>query len=708
MVLLDYSRILLFHRTTESAAMLSIQSVLSAYDEQIYKKYGLFGRGGTDSKELFQRSIAANHEAIISPFSMQKAFDLATVAVGESSIITDHYLGEHDVFARQVLEEMKYKAPIEFTLEFVEKWLPLSDAVSQAENMMDAMNRLEDLFLEREQLLENALELQQLLSNQLQVSNYYSYATSKLNGVVNGYSGYLGWIKDKAEIIRQLDDQTLSEEDRAELENKKVRYETQISSYLNSFHQLENFSNLYQGELKTTSEQLVNSIISNIETSSALNHTIKIQYELYLNMEKQNNGSGDELSELLGSLTFDEEGLVREEQFFKDYKAAIQKHQIDLVTYINHTQEVINQLSTSINTPSSHSNSSAKQAQLNQLLTQNESLLKQYELDYYSPGTIVAYWREQVTSTKQIKEQMMKDEQMFKEELSGLASITDLLQNKEKLAEYRDSYKELEQLYSTNYRINQDSDEDHISGSDIDQSTGRIQAQAATSQLKSLLGMMDNNFSVSARDHVYISEYILNRYEHFPMGKLENNEATLDADLLDYSNQEVEFIIYGVFEPLENVLLAFGEIFAFRFAIRTIEGLIANRALGNPLLIFSAAVLQGVRGAFLDMKQLINKGYTELSKYVPIQIDYSQYLRLFLFVHAGGKEKRLSRMIAIIEKKLSITLLSVPTAITGQVTTSMRLLSLPGIANVVGAMLPMESRIRGDIYEKTDIVAVSY
>ena len=77
-------------------------------------------------------------------------------------------------------------------------------------------------------------------------------------------------------------------------------------------------------------------------------------------------------------------------------------------------------------------------------------------------------------------------------------------------------------------------------------------------------------------------------------------------------------------------------------------------------------------------------------------------------MHVGGRDKRLSRMIAVIEQKLSITLLSVPTAITGQVTTTMNLWSLPGISELIGAVLPMSHRIRGNIYEKTDIVAVSY
>ena len=709
MVLLDYARILLFHRTTESAAMLSIQSVLSAYDEQIYEQYGLFGRGGTDNNDLFREIVRANHETSMSLFSLKQTFDLAPLKVGELSVTTDHYLGEYDVFRRQVLEEMKYKAPIEFTLEFMDKWLTLSDSVTQAESMMETMNRLEDMFLAREKKLETALELQESLGKQLSNSSYYMYATTKLSSVVNGYSSYSSWVKYTADIANQLTDDTLTEEAREELESDSAKYNKQISSYLNSYNQLSKYLQMYSIELQTTNDQMATEIIANVATAGTLNNTIKIQYELYMNSEQQGAPSTDsnDLGQQLSSLTFDDEGLVRPEQFFQEYKKAIQTQQKLLSDYINDNNLLLSELSSAINSPNVSSGASGKQTYLKQLMTESSSQRQQYETSYYAPATILSFWQQQVTSTKWIKDQLKQNEMEYEKQLSGLASITDLFKNKENLEQYKEQYKQLEDRYSFNYRINQEQEVERDNGSEDNEDSGRKQAQAATSQLNSLLQSI-GDMAINARDHVYVNEYIMNRYTHFPLGDARSETKSIDADLLDYSQQEVEYIIYGIHEPLENVLLAYGEIFAFRFAIRTIEGLIANRALGNPLLVFSAAVVHGIRAAIVDMQQLLNKGSTELSQYVPIQIDYPQYLRLFLIMHVGGRDKRLSRMIAVIEQKLSITLLSVPTAITGQVTTTMNLWSLPGISEMIGAILPMSNRVRGNIYEKTDIVAASY
>ncbi|MCR8657857.1 hypothetical protein [Paenibacillus endoradicis] len=709
MVLLDYARILLFHRTTESAAMLSIQSVLSAYDQQIYEQYGLFGRGGTDNNDLFKGLVQANHGTSMSLFSLKQTFDLAPLEVGEMSVTTDHYLGEYDVFRRQVLEEMKYKAPIEFSLEFMDKWVTLSDSVSQAESMMDTMNRLEDLFLEREKKLEKAMELHEMLGKQLPKSSYYMYATSKLSKVVSGYSSYHSWMNYQSDIMVQLQSDSLTEEQKEELESESTKYDEQISSYLNSYNQMSKYLKMYANDLQKTSDQIATEILSNIATASTLNNTIEVQYELYMNSGQQGTTPIDsnDLGQQLSSLTFDDEGLVRPEQFFQEYKKEIQSQQQLLDEYIDHNNSLLSELSSAINSPNVASDASVKQTSLNQLMKKSTSLKQQYETAYYSPATILSFWQKQVNSTKLVKDQLKQNEKQYSEQLSELASITELFANKEKVSEYKDQYKKLEERYEFNYRINKEQEEDQEPDSKGDEATGRKQAQAATYQLKSLLQSL-GEMALNARDYIYLNEYIMNRYTHFPLGESSSETSSIDAEFLDYSKQEVEYIIYGVHEPLENVLLAYGEIFAFRFAIRTIEGLIANRVLGNPILVFSAAVVHGIRAAMVDMQQLLTKGSTELSKYVPIQIEYAQYLRLFLIMHAGGRDKRLSRMIAVIEQKLSITLLSVPTAITGQVTTTMSLWSLPGISEMIGAVTPMNNRIRGNIYEKTDIVTVSY
>lgn len=82
----------------------------------------------------------------------------------------------------------------------------------------------------------------------------------------------------------------------------------------------------------------------------------------------------------------------------------------------------------------------------------------------------------------------------------------------------------------------------------------------------------------------------------------------------------------------------YGEIFALRLAVRTMEGLIEKAGMGNPLVVLAAALLYGIEQAIQDMIQLCTKGEIPLSKYMTAQLSYRDYLRLFLLLHGEGKK----------------------------------------------------------------------
>lgn len=709
MVVVDYARILLFHRLTESATMMSIQSVLSSYDEPIYRHYGLFGRGGTDSNQLFRESLSLNHATNINLFSLYGSTDLALINFGQASVVNDHYLGEHEVFEQQVLEEMKYKAPIEFSLEVLETWTQLTEGVTQANQMMVTMNKLEELFHEREQFLEQALDLHTQLGVELTSSSYYTNISTKLGSVVNSYSSYTNWITYESNVFKQLENEHLTEEEREALEKELSRYSSQISSYLKSYQSIARQLQGYEQQLQQTHNQIAEAIIEKINASSALNNTIKIQYELYMNQQSsvQLEAEQSSIASELSQLTFSDDGLVRDPLLFKNYKLAIETQKQALTDYFNQMNNVMSMLNTAINSANHNSTSSIKQSQLNNELDKSKVLLQTYQANYSSPGHVLNEWREQVISVKAIKEQLKQDQSTFDNEIKDVKALFQAMTNNEELEKYRAPYKEIEQKAEANLANQALAHTNDGYRADEHYESGRKQAQAAASQLQSVLKLI-SDFGAATRDHVYINEYIMHRFTYFPFGEADTNDNKFSVEWLDYRNQEVEYIVYGMSEPMSNVALAYGEIFAFRFAIRTIEGLIANRVLGNPLLIFSAAVVHGVREAAIDMKQLLSEGDTQLSKYIPVPIDYKNYLRLFLLLHVVGKEKKYARAIAIIEQNLGVSLMNVSTAITGEVTSTFQLWSLPSIASAVNALLPMQSRIRGNTYEKKDTFTASY
>lgn len=106
----------------EMSARAGVRSVLSAYDETLYEKYGLFGRGGTDAEHIFNQVVDERFTG--GEGAAVRWLDIRREA---AHINTAQLLGTHSVFERQVLEEMKYKAPVDFTIELINRFKPLAE-----------------------------------------------------------------------------------------------------------------------------------------------------------------------------------------------------------------------------------------------------------------------------------------------------------------------------------------------------------------------------------------------------------------------------------------------------------------------------------------------------------------------------------------------------------------------------------------------------
>ncbi|MDD9267846.1 TadE/TadG family type IV pilus assembly protein [Paenibacillus sp. GCM10023248] len=120
-VLIDFARVKLAEQETESAVQAATRSVMSSFDQEL-QAIGLYGLGisQTESEELFQKVFAANLSGAISTGAFHY---VDTKPAAQSSRFTPVYtLGSHIIFERQVLEAMKMKAPIEFTLEITDKF----------------------------------------------------------------------------------------------------------------------------------------------------------------------------------------------------------------------------------------------------------------------------------------------------------------------------------------------------------------------------------------------------------------------------------------------------------------------------------------------------------------------------------------------------------------------------------------------------------
>ena len=187
----------------------------------------------------------------------------------------------------------------------------------------------------------------------------------------------------------------------------------------------------------------------------------------------------------------------------------------------------------------------------------------------------------------------------------------------------------------------------------------------------------------------------------------ENSDRKEFADALSLHNQEVEYVLYGFYQPAANVSAAYGEIFVPRLAIRTMEGLIECRSLGHPLLVLAAALLYGLEKTMEDMLSLAQKGSTPLSKYVSVDLTYLDYLRVFLLLH-GSEERRVLRTIAVIEQNTGLTLAKISLERTGEATASVNLWFLPGLTKSFTRFDILKGKVKGSRYETTKTIGSSY
>jgi len=695
-VLLDLSRILVLHNTSENQLRLAMTSVLSAYDKQLYERYGLFGRGGTNSLTLLKEILAGNQNSAYELESEHKPFNLVSKQFSNIEIMEEAFLGQHDVFERQLITEMKYKAPIDFVLELLEEWLSLSNAVDSSQQLTKVLDEIEDLFHEREQLLEKALKAQKELGKYMQSSKYYQLITNQLLSVIEGYPSYTDYVRFEA---------NLEEEEESKYEMQIISYLSRVQRTVNEIETME--SSTLDGVLQK--EEQINGFI---RQAAALNNTIKIKYEQH-QLKKTTSQSMQEdvlqLPQEWDELDIGSEDIVRDPAWFTAYISAIDE-QVNLFMGITtEAGSVAATVYSEANYPPLEQ--SVSRGIYHEMISSHQNLkatLQSYIRNYDNPARLIQVWESDMTNSREVKAKLEEGEKQFKELLKEYDSISSLFTMKDHSEKARGDYKQVEQNYKLNVKINA-AIEDEKEQTKEEQKTGRKKALATLTDLKALLHKLEDSM-VSLRDHVYINEYSLHHFTYFPMGDIsdELQHQSIGAELSQFSKQQVEYIIYGKYEPMQNVLLSSSEIFAIRFAIRTIEGFIANRYLTNPLLILSAAVIHGMRLAISDMVDLVNKGFTTLSRYIPVEVSYKNYLRLILLLHSGSKEHRLSRMIATIEHERGYSLMAVPTGVSGRATSSVQLWSPPGVSHLLNALASKDQLMRGNVYEATQIIGVSY
>jgi hypothetical protein len=709
-VFIDFARVKLADRETELAVKAGIRSVMSTYNTDL-QKYGLFGSGKAldESSELFRQVVGGNLSGSIEGrFFRYIDTQLAADPVRLTPMYT---LANQTVFLRQILEDMKYRAPIEFTLEIADKFKKTgaTSLMKQGNVFSKEAEKLEALLEKREEALDDAWGQFEEMHNK--TGTYHGYYQTRLREL-NDLAELIGLntIEDVKQSIQNIKDQIQSirqsisnfdgslasllsaaEQDLAGIQSimsSKAALEQQINDLLSKQNELEKLlENIlkYTALLALTKQE----VRSNNSALSAMQNGI----EASLNEAKQaNDAVRHELSALQGGAGASEAPALQANAVFGQVKLLSDD---EFTAY----QSDVSSISALFAGFANRVESTA--------LFNNDAYGKAEQAnDEYRDKSNELYSKRSAAEQKR----SAANQDAANQKKQHLRSIQDVLDQAKKalgrcsVKEWTDGdnplYRRLQGnpengeqgLYRKYLELNQEA------AAELPEATPEL--TAAKTMGSRAMDFADKlaDAAQGVRDELFLNEYVLSKFSYRTTG-LEKDSSGNPKPSATFTkpedhpltNQEAEYVLYGFSSCAANISSAYAEMFSFRLAIRTLEGLTdpKNEVLqaGSPLLVFLAAVAEGAAKALSDMNRLVKGEEIPISSKITnpaLTMGYKDYLRIFLLIH-GGKLNRLARLQALIELNTNKDLAQETTYMQGSAAVTVKLWFMPVIAKLLNA-----------------------
>ncbi|ASS68858.1 MULTISPECIES: hypothetical protein [unclassified Paenibacillus] len=746
-VLIDYSRISSFRHKLEGLAQTGVRSVLSAYDETLYERYGLFGRGGTDGGALLAEAVQLGLDTGSGRNVPGDSIRLRwlDMEVSGSSVEPADFLGDHRIFGRQIMQEMKYKAPIDLTLELIDKFRPLSEAMGQTAATVDKLGSIEQAFDQRQQALENMLKLQKAAADYAVQSGHGALigtggsngaGASGLQSIGAEYPLYLEWISLDEAATRAWQDAVAAlptpspgatpspctapnsciapsplppplphASEIADYENRAMAVSAKLQLAAEA-------SGSHDSVLDEAVEQLEAARRAELEMKAVLDGRDEAGNSSY-RLPAGSSAAADSIPGTVSVLDGASDMLLGEDWFSQAEKNVLEQRD-DFRSFSSSAQAAAIGLHRALEERSV--------SWASRLSIHEQELSRQwrfYEDKWIAPGATMAEQAASIGNADSRKEERKAEKKkaaaLWGEAQQLLNAIEGLKGTEEDLEAFRQAESLFKASMDFNRRLEEGggSDEAGKAGGDkpsfegVSGSTGADEAVKGSQKLAGGVFSGMGALLSQGGERLFTAQYAAQRFSFAdprmldslisglsgsageprrPDGEGARQDAHFPA-MASLDNQEMEYILYGFNHPSGNLGAAYGELFAFRLAVRTMEGLIESRGAGHPLLVLAMAAVYGLREAIGDLRAILATGQAPISKYVPAELSYLDYLRLFYLLH-GSEDSRLSRMIAIIELNTGTNLASVPAGATVEVKASMRLWFLTGAARLLGRSGP--------------------
>ncbi len=698
----DLIRLQLAERENELALKAALRSVMSRYDRSL-AAYGLFGLKWTESGSvpLYMDYLTRN----LAGGEGYRYLDLQLDRVN-SGIEPVYTLANPDVLERQIVQEMKLKAPVEFITELLDKFqkTKADQAMNQAKLYGDSMRELEKLHWKREEALDKAWEKTQAMLGHVDA------AGATLNGNLSRLETLAGQIGNRTEeqVLAAISDaermiQSLNERIRqlqqnmyslslamASLTGKEGpgaamalgQAMSAVQTELNEASRLLSEQSGRLTELKklladmaeyallfASSKQLVAATEQKLDADyrvlcTALDQAEEQQTKWLAELERyKSGGTGDShLSEglLLLSSAYDM-------AYFSRYKTEAARipaslHGLALrwaeQAWWNTSQwgKVAEELQGLLELSAGFKSGRAVLEEERQ--TRNQTARNEEEQQRKKIGGSLADIRKAVTGCS-----TGNGEIALYAKLGGPDSLTG-------------KYSAYSKLAAASPGVNRP-------GTEADASMGL--GLDIISQFSGLL--------TGLRDELFINEYALDKFNYRTWGV---EEAALEQGTPARSNpgghplvrQEAEYLLYGFNSCDLNLSAAYGEMFLLFFGIRTAEALMdpAAGAAGAvaPLAALLKAAAEGAVRAVQDMQTLTGGGAVSLfQKLGAFKVTYKDMLRVMLLLHPN-QSSVLIRMQALLELNTGIDLTQTTTYVRGMSSGSVNVWFLPGVLRAIG------------------------
>jgi hypothetical protein len=701
-IFIDFARIYALQAKTEWLSHAASRSLLSAYDPQLADQYGLFAYGETNENDIVSKVLEQSYKLS----KRKNSLPLLGDALESSTIEMTRPLATYSIFEAQIREQMKYKAPIDFTLDIINAFKPMAEVMKEASHTVDILERLQKLYDERENRLDEMVKLQKNGANT--ITPFSKLVSASIQNLVSSYPSYQGWLEQVASWNDYDESSNNDKENTRYLEKLRIKllisnYQADVNNVFNKIQSAkQNSFEKHPNFLREATERLREAQSLNAQMEQVIKESEqRPQQDGYNTVTQSSSTSGNENvggGEVISQIRGKVQSLILPENLFVTFKQGIDEQAAFFNTLNSQIDILLSQQEAIIA-------GTASANHFQSISTNTNGQVEQY-LRYFVKSNTENKIQKNIQTLNQHRSHDNERKSAEKTAKTKLRQFNSILRQLKSITtsfkEHQDKFNELQKYHIDIQEYNNNLSSTKATNNNLETDPYQ-EGRNAMSNMDSFYGSLAQVMS-SISQNSFESEYIASYYFHFDVTVLEglfkgNGVGPLQAfsDSFAPNKQEIEYILFGFTNPIGNIAAAFGEIFTLRLAIRTMEGLLKNVDKQHPLLILAMGILYGIEHALMDIVSICHEGNVEVSTYFKAKITYRDHLRILLFLH-GKSEARLARMLAVIRMNTSIDLKQRNTYAICKMTASMPLWFMPGVISMLEWTGVIQGYVEGGRY----------